>query len=393
MKRWIVIGVMALAVVIFGFSLIDVASNGDIQASAVLSGGVSSGGTTGFARAIEAREWSFPQDFGAHPAFQTEWWYYTGNLRSAEGRRFGYQFTLFRRALTPEAASVPDESEWRTNQLYMVHFALSDIEGGQFYHEERFSRGAADLAGAVVDPVYRTWLEDWQVVGLNADASERRITAQMGQHPVGIDFTTQQIRPPALQGSALNGLSAKSAEPGNASYYYSLTRMPTSGTITIDGTAYTVDGTSWMDHEFSTSALDAAAQGWDWFGLQFDDGRDLMIGQIRYTDSAQQSFFGGLLVEADGSTRYLPSETITITPTGTWTSPHTGAVYPAGWDITIALSDGDPLHFTVTPQMADQELNGGGIVYWEGSVMLGGDVTGVGYTELTGYAASMTGRF
>lgn len=383
MKLLILLGVV-LAVVAFGFSLISVSGSDNVSASVVLTNLDSD--ISGYARADSPREWQFPLDYGAHPAYQTEWWYYTGNLAGEDGRRFGYQFTIFRRAIAPTETDTG--SEWRTNQLYMAHFAVTDVQDDGFYHEARFSRAGAGLAGAETDPNYRIWLGGWQVAGTNADDTQTRITA--ATDAVTVDFTLDEAKPPALQG--VDGLSAKSAEAGNASYYYSLTRLLTDGTITIGGETFTVSGTSWMDHEFGTSALGDDALGWDWFGLQLDDERELMVGQIRLIDGDKDPYFGGLLVNADGSTRYLPAEAITIEPTGTWESPHTGAVYPAGWSITVML-DGEPLRLTLTPQIADQELHGGGIAYWEGTVRISGDATGYGYAELTGYADSMTGRF
>jgi predicted secreted hydrolase len=385
MGRWFLLGVIVFGVVIFGFSLIDTGASGDVGASAVMFD--AGDDTSGYTRALEPLDWQFPRDFGAHPDYQTEWWYYTGNLSDDAGRRFGFQFTIFRRAISPVSAG--GASEWRSNQLYMAHFAVSDVTGGRFFHQERFSRGAADLAGAESDPLYRVWLEGWQVIALNAAATRTRITAATEQ--VALDVTLEQVKPPALQGD--RGLSAKSDVPGNASHYYSLTRLLTDGTITIAGESFSVSGTAWKDHEFSTSALGTDARGWDWFGLQFDDGRDLMIGQIRLNDAGRDPYFGGLLVNADGSTVYLPANAFSIEATATWTSPHTGAVYPAGWRISVTPPGGDPFSFTAVPQIADQELHGGGIAYWEGTVRLAGEVTGYGYAELTGYADSMTGRF
>jgi predicted secreted hydrolase len=389
MWRWAIVAVIGLAVIVIGFSLADVATSGDVDASAVLSGTVD---TSGFARAYQARDWQFPRDFAAHDEFQTEWWYYTGNLTTDDGRHFGYQFTIFRRALTPGGAVNADQSEWRTNQVYMAHFAVTDVAEERFFHEERFARASADLAGATLEPSYRVWLEDWAISGTNDAATERRIRARMTDG-AEIDFALQIAAPPALHGANTDGLSAKSAEPGNASYYYSLTRMPTNGTITIGDQVFRVAGNTWMDHEFSTSALGTNALGWDWFGLQFDDGRDMMIGQIRLTDGGKDPYFGGLLVNADGSTQYLPSDAITITPLAVWTSPHTGSVYPSGWTISVTPESGDAFTFTATPQILDQELYGGDIAYWEGTVRLDGDVTGYGYAELTGYVDALTGRF
>lgn len=386
MWRWIFLAVLALAIVLFGFSLIDAGGNGDVSAQAVLAD--VSRDISGFARAVDPIDWQFPRDFGSHPAFQTEWWYYTGNLQTADGRHFGYQFTIFRRALTPD--ELDSQSEWRANQVYMAHFAVSDIEGGQYYHEQRFSRGGAELAGAVVEPRYRVWLEDWQVIAEDAEARQTHIAAQGANFAVNLAL--EQVKPPALQGD--NGLSAKSDEPGNASYYYSLTRLLTEGTITVNGEIFAVAGATWKDHEFSTSALGQDAQGWDWFGLQLDDNRELMLGQIRMTDGSSEPAFGGLLVHPDGSTRYLRSSDFTLDVTNTWTSPHTGATYPAGWNITVNTGEAAPLSLVVTPLLDDQELIGGGNVdYWEGAVRITGDVTGYGYAELTGYVQAMTGRF
>lgn len=371
-------------VTVFGFSLVDVGSAGDVRANTRLEAAPSN--TEGYAQAIEAYEWQFPRDFGAHPQFQTEWWYYTGNLTADTGERFGFQWTVFRRAITPEQTA--SSSEWRDNQLYMAHFTVSDIDGNAFYHDERFSRGGAGLAGATAEPRYRVWLEDWQVVAQDDIAQVTRLQAQNDE--IALDITLTQSKPPALQGD--NGLSPKSADAGNASYYYSLSRLLAEGTLTIKGKPYTVSGLAWKDHEFSTSALGNGAQGWDWFGLIFDDNSELMLGKIRLVDGGREMAFGGMYVYPDGSTRYLPAETFTITPTRTWQSPHTGATYPAEWEIAIDAGDLQ-LRFTVTPLMADQELHGTNVSYWEGAVRVSGDVSGVGYAELTGYVETMEGRF
>lgn len=388
MWRWILLGLVGLTIVIVGFSLIDSTGSGEVTGSAQF--GALNTSIDGYARAIDTYDWRFPQDFGAHPDFQTEWWYYTGNLKTAEGRHFGYQFTIFRRAIQPPQTTAGTTSEWRTDQLYMAHFAVSDVAGSQYFHAQRFSRGGAGLAGAVADPLYHVWLEDWQVIA--ADPAARLTTIQAGTDTFAVDLTLEQIKPPALQGQ--NGLSPKSAEPGNASYYYSLTRLLTTGTIRVGGQTFTVTGSTWKDHEFSTSALGSNAQGWDWFGLQLDDDRELMLGQIRLLDGGREPAFGGLLVYPDGSTRYLASADFTFNVTSTWASPHSGAVYPATWEITIDIGEPQPLNLTITPLLADQELHGSGSIdYWEGAVAISGDATGYGYAELTGYVQTMTGRF
>lgn len=395
MWRWLVILAVIAAVAAIGISMVDSSGGDQVTASAVL--GAVDDSSAGFARATEPLAWEFPLDFGAHPEYQTEWWYYTGNLTDEGGRRFGFQFTIFRRAIVPPSTAANEPGEWRADQLYMAHFAVTDVQGNRFYHDERFSRGGAGLAGAEADPRYRIWLEDWQVIAVDDAAQQTRITAQMradDDRVVAIDFTLDQLKPPALQGDA--GLSQKSGEAGNASHYYTLSRLATSGTITIADQTFTVTGFAWKDHEFGTSALGGNALGWDWFGLQFDDNRELMIGQIRLVDGGREPNFGGLLINADGSTVYLPASSFTIEPTATWESPHTGAVYPAGWNITVsgaAIGAERDLVFTAAPLIADQELHGGGIAYYEGAVRLEGDVTGFGYAELTGYTDAMTGRF
>ena len=340
---------------------------------------------SGYARAIDAWNWVFPRDHGAHPAFQTEWWYYTGNLATDDGRRFGFQFTIFRRAISPDASA--SASEFRADQVYMAHFTVSDVAGGRFYHDQRFSRGGAGLAGATTEPRYRVWLEDWQVAGENDAATKQRISARSGGFAV--DLALEQVKRPALQGD--NGLSQKSGEIGNASYYYSLTRLLTRGTITIGGESFSLRGATWMDHEFSTSALGEEAQGWDWFGLIFDDNTELMIGQIRQVDGGKEPAFGGLFVDAAGDTRYLEVADFTIAVTDAWRSPHTGAAYPAGWAVEIQGEDG--FAFRATPLLADQELYQGDIKYWEGAVRVDGDKSGYGYAELTGYVGTMQNRF
>ena len=349
--------------------------------------------SSGFARAIDAWDWQFPRDHGAHAGFQTEWWYYTGNIASAGGRRFGYQFTIFRRAIRPQAQE--SNSEFRAEDIYAAHFTISDIANGGFYHDLRYARGSAGLAGATVEPFYRVWLEDWQVRAKDDNANKTQITAASADF--AIDLHLYQLKRPALQGD--NGLSAKSAEIGNASYYYSLTRLLTEGGITIGDQTYDVSGFSWMDHEFSTSALGAEAQGWDWFGLIFDDNTELMVGQIRQIDGSIEPSFGGLFIDADGGTRALDSGDFKITVTDTWRSPHSDADYPAGWEIAVngkaGFHDGfrDGFHIKVKPLQADQELHDAEIVYWEGAVEIEGDKSGYGYAELTGYVGSMQNRF
>ena len=339
------------------------------------------GDTAGFARALTPRPFVFPADHGAHPEFRTEWWYFTGSLTIAGGTRpLGYQLTFFRNALAPETE--PRSSAWATDQAWMAHFALTAPGGpaGGFYSFERFARGAGGLAGAEVEP-FRVWLEDWSAEGEPGLPPVRLRAAEGG---VGIDLRLAAGKPPVLQGD--RGLSRKGQEPGNASFYYSLTRLPTSGTVTLDGDTFQVTGLSWMDREWSTSVLDEGVVGWDWFSLQLDDGRDLMAYQLRRADGTADPLSAGSLVEADGSSTSLVWGDYQIEPLATWRSPRGGRTYPARWRLTLPARQ---IELEIEPLLADQELSHS-FVYWEGAVRFRGraagqPVAGRGYVELTGY--------
>lgn len=341
-----------------------------------------------FAKVTGAVELTFPSDHGPHPDTLTEWWYYTGNLETETGRHFGYQLTFFRRALLPAGERAERQSIWATEQIYMAHFTVTDTASGEFHPFERFSRGSAGLAGAQAEPQYRVWLEDWSVEQVGQD--DYHLTAAA----VGIliDLELRDLKGPVLQGEG--GYSRKGPEAGNASIYVSQPRLETTGTVSIGGTDYEVRGLSWMDHEFSTSALGLGLVGWDWFSIQLDDNRELMLFTLRREDGSIDEFSSGTVIDADGSTRSLTWEDFSIAVTETWRSPHSHATYPSGWRIEIPSED---MVLEVRPRLADQELNHS-FVYWEGAVQVTGRrgeiaVTGSGYAELTGYARSMQGQF
>ncbi|MBM4414023.1 MAG: carotenoid 1,2-hydratase [Chloroflexi bacterium] len=338
--------------------------------------------TSGFNKAIDPRVFSFPADHGPHDGYAVEWWYFTGNLTASDGRELGYQFTLFRSAIVPPTDETPAISAWRSEAAFMGHLAVTDVTGQRFFAYERFSREAVGLAGAQAAP-FRVWLDDWQVQSDDPAVQTMRLVATEGE--IGLDLTLDSSQPPLLQGDA--GLSQKSAGVGNASYYYSMTRMPTTGQMTIAGETYTVTGNSWMDREWSTSALADDQEGWDWFALHFADGSDMMIYHLRRTDGTSDPYSAGIYRGADGQVVRLKSADIVFVPQGSWQSPHTGGVYPAAWQIQIQPLD---LTMTVTPALADQELQVT-VRYWEGAVriqgeMAGAPIRGVGYLEMTGYA-------
>lgn len=340
-----------------------------------------------FARAVNVIDLEFPLDHGPHPEFQTEWWYYTGNLDSGDGHHYGYQLTFFRRALAPGRTERP--ASLATNQIYIAHFALTDVERGIHQEWERFSRGSAGLAGAESDPL-RIWLENWSAKALDEQGQDIRLQAEADG--VQLDLQLEAEKPIVAHGR--NGLSPKSEEAGNASYYLSYTRMKTQGELSFEGERIAVQGDSWFDHEWSTSALGANAVGWDWFSLQLGDGRELMYFQIRREDGSVEPVSSGTLVEPDGSTKAFDASAIDIEVLDYWRSPESNALYPSSWRVSLPSAGID---VTVEPWLPDQEMNVS-FTYWEGAVRLQGEsggesVEGVGYIELTGYAESMQGTF
>jgi predicted secreted hydrolase len=341
----------------------------------------------GFARALAPRPFELPRDHGAHFEYQTEWWYYTGNLSSEAGAAFGYQLTFFRRGLSP--GPPPEGPGLATNQVYFAHLALTDVARRSHGFAERWSRGAAGLAGVEADP-YRVSLDDWSAQSLTADGSSVRLRARHGT--IGLDLTLAARKPLVAHGN--RGLSPKSGVAGNASYYVSYTRLATSGEVTTSEGAHGVSGESWFDHEWSTSALGPDAVGWDWWSLQLDDGRELMLFRVRRRDGTDESVSGGTLVDQRGGTRRLGPSDFTVETLTQWRSPQSGTRYPGSWRLSVPL---EGLALRIEPLLAAQELRTA-FTYWEGAVRVSGEsagrpVSGRGYVELTGYAAPMRGVF
>lgn len=341
--------------------------------------------TAQFRQADRPQPLEFPQDFGSHPDYQTEWWYYTGNLETETGRPFGFQFTIFRRALSPEKIpSTRHASDWRSRQVYFSHFTVSDIEGGDFYPEERFSRGSAQLAGAQAEP-YRVWLQDWDI----SETPDHQIALHAQTKDVGLNLELKQTLPPILQGD--RGYSIKGSEPGNASYYYSQVQQQAQGIVRVNDQTFPVKGLSWTDHEYSTSALSPGTEGWDWFSLQFDNHTALMIYILRQADGSTLPLSRGSFTDTDGVVTALAPDDWNIEVLDHWKSPINGAQYPSQWRIQIPKLD---LTLQGKPMMANQELNLS-TTYWEGAVQFSGafhdqPVGAKGYVELTGYKEKLT---
>lgn len=341
--------------------------------------------------------YSFPRDHASHPDYKIEWWYYTGNVKAADGRRFGYQLTFFRVGIdhTPT-----NPSKWAVRDLFMTHLAVSDAKGQRYRYAEKLSRGGPGLAGAMTDR-YQVWNEDWsakRVEGREPGAGSRPqhvITALGAQ--AGVEFTLDEVKAPAING--INGISQKGSRPGNASHYYSMTRMPTSGTLTIEGERFSVTGESWMDHEFGTSFLEPEQRGWDWLSIQLSDNRELMLYQLRRADGSRDPRSSGTLVDANGKTTHLTNTDFTLTPGNTAFTSKNGAVYPTEWTIAIPSQQ---LELRVSTPLQDQELSligSTGVAYWEGMVDVTGrqanrptgqqEIRGAGYLEMTGYHGSL----
>lgn len=344
----------------------------------------------GHARADEPREFSFPADHGPHPAFRNEWWYMTGNLDSRRGDRFGFELTLFRFALAPPGALPPaagdEPSVWRTRQLHVAHFAVTDAAGKEFHVAERFARGAVGLAGATEEP-FRVWVEDWWLKEFPSRETDGEDTwlLHAATKDAGVTLTLDPLKPPVLNG--IDGLSRKSAEPGNASYYYSVPRLASRGTLRVGDRVYDVTGLSWLDREWGSSALSSGQEGWDWFALQLSDGSDMMFYRIRRNDGTADPMSAGTWIPARGDSVHLARDDVILSPRDYWESPR-GGRYPVSWHIEVPRLE---LELDVEPVMDAQEL-ATSVRYWEGAVDVTGqrkeaELTGRGYVELTGYAA------
>lgn len=342
-------------------------------------------------RALPGWGYEFPRDHFRHADFKTEWWYFTGNLQTADGRRFGYQLTFFRQGLRPPGQRGPVTSRFVVDDLKFAHFALTDVAEREFHFEQKLHRGAFGEAGFATggkaDAKRLAWIDDWKLE-LGDDGSWQLI-ARGAKYALRLQLTS--AKPWIFHGE--NGASQKAAGEGNASHYYSGTRMPSRGEVQIEGRTYAVTGESWLDREWASNQLAEGQVGWNWFSLQLDDGSELMLYQMRLRDGGLDPFSSGTFIARDGTTRHLRRDDYTLTARKFWTSKATGGRYPIAWELVVPSLE---LRLSVTTPVENQELVLQPIAYWEGLI----DATGTrgtrpvrahGYLELTGYAGELVG--
>ncbi|MFN8390255.1 MAG: lipocalin-like domain-containing protein [Bdellovibrionota bacterium] len=324
----------------------------------------------------------YPRDFGSHPEFATEWWYFTGHLRSADRRTFGFELVFFRVGVDPQRHS---SSNWAMPSVYLAHFAVTDDKDAKFHFWERRSRGSFADAGAEQNKL-QVWNGPWR-----ASLEGEALSLQASADDLALALTLRQTKPITLHGD--RGLSKKGAEPGAASYYASLTRLEGTGTLQLGAEMIPITSASaWYDQEFTSSKSARTSIGWDWFAIQLEAGQELMVYQLRNERGERSPFSSGTFIASDGHSTHLTSEQISLTPLTFWTSPTTGIRYPAKWKIAVPslAIDGE-----VEPTVSDQELvtsTSTGVTYWEGRTRFQGTVQGQSrggdaYMELVGYGA------
>jgi predicted secreted hydrolase len=320
--------------------------------------------STPYRVALPGYHYEFPRDHFNHPDFQTEWWYYTGNLQTPEGRHFGFELTFFR--IGVDRNSKP-ASVWDVRDVWMAHLALSDIDGNRFLHTERFNRSGAGIAGADLAQA-RVWNGNWQTQW-QPDFKSQTLTAV--DEKFSFDLTLKTEKPPVIHGA--NGVSQKSEGEGHASHYISFTRLISSGVIVLEGKKFAVTGLSWMDHEFFTEQLSPEQNGWDWFSLQFDDGTELMLFRLRHEDGTADNFSAGTFIDKQGRATNLTHNDFTAIPGKTW------HIYPVEWKLKVPKLGID---VSISTRLPQQELTGR-VTYWEGAIEITGNRKGAGYLEMT----------
>lgn len=348
-----------------------------------------------FQQALPGYVYRFPRDHYSHDEYKTEWWYYTGHLRARDGSKYGYELTFFRIGM--DVPDPPPSSPWSVDNVYMAHFAVSDLAHSQFVHFQRLNRPGVGTAGASQTEL-KVFNGNWSLRGtpqhqvLHASDRERLSNNAVGE-PYAIDLVLTPVKPPVEEGE--NGVSQKASCRGCASHYYSFTRLATSGELTVNGRKLAVDGTSWMDHEYGSSQLASDQAGWDWFSVQLDDNSELMLYLLRQKDGSIDPHSAGTIVRADGKSKHLALGDFHVRATSNWKSASSGARYPVNWLISIPR---ERISVSVTPDLLNQELikkHPHDVTYWEGSCTVNGavggrPVHGQAYVEMTGYATAFS---
>jgi predicted secreted hydrolase len=329
-------------------------------------------------------KFEFPRDHQAHREFKTEWWYFTGNLFDQDGYRFGYELTFFRHGIQPAADRDRNASRFIVDDLKFAHFAITDVNGKQFRFEQKTSRGAFGEAG-FDDGARLAWIDNWTLTAKGDDIFELIASGAAG----AIHLDLRPAKPAVVHGE--NGMSVKAAGEASASHYYSIPRLETTGSFTVNGNARALRGESWFDHEWSSSQLGKGQVGWDWLCLQWEDGAELMLYRMRLENGKPDSSSSGTWIAPDGTATYLQASDFQMTPIASWKSKATAANYPIGWRVVLPAQG---LDFTIKAALEDQELKLGPITYWEGAIDASGSrdgnaVKGRGYLELTGYAGTL----
>lgn len=335
-----------------------------------------------FKKALPGYKYKFPLDHGSHNEFKTEWWYYTGHLDTEDGLEYGFELTFFRTATdsTPSKTA----SAWKLDNIYLAHFAVTDLPKKKFNYFQKLNRYGLGLADARADIPY-VFNEQWSMKFL--DDKTISLTAKDGVY--AMDLLLNPAKQPVIHG--INGVSQKASCAGCASHYYSLSRLDTRGLLFVDGKPHKVKGLAWMDHEFGSNQLTEEQVGWDWFSIQLDDQREMMLYVMRKADGSIDSNSSGTLIESDGKSKHLSKGDFVIKPSKFWKSQKSGGNYPVGWTISIPSSN---IELEVSSLLDDQELVTGKstqVTYWEGAAHVKGrqgdrTLKGRAYIEMTGYA-------
>jgi predicted secreted hydrolase len=330
-----------------------------------------------FETVVPGKTFTFPRDHGSHPEFETEWWYYTGHLSTVSGTTFGFQLTFFRVGVDPFRES---ESNWHVPSLHLAHFAISDDANKRFFHTERLRRGNFNTAGASRDSL-KVWNGDWNT---RMDGNTLYISAKTEEVELELNLNPQ--KPVIFQGE--DGYSKKGKEKGEASYYYSYTRLEGEGHLKIGTDSHPISKASaWLDREFTSSKLAQATEGWDWFAIQLDSREDIMVYQLRDKEGNPNEFSSGSFITPSGEKTHLADKDFTIEVLSYWKSPQTNIRYPSEWKISLPSKNRE---YRIKPTFNSQELiteKSTGVTYWEGrsQVFEGTTLVGNAYVELVGY--------